>query len=506
MALRFRVAALALLACLSASAISAAQTQRSVGAVAFETSGAPAAQGPFLRGLALLHNFEYERAAAAFREAQAADPGFAMAFWGEAMTHNHAVWQEQDRDAARAVLARLGSDPAARRAKAPTAREQAYLDAVETLYGEGDKKDRDFAYSEKMAALHRTWPEDMDGRAFHALSILGLAHEGRDFALYMRAAAMLEEVFPDNPDHPGVLHYLIHSYDDPVHAPLGLRAARLYGEVAPDAGHALHMTSHIFVAMGMWDDVAAMNERAVGVISAQRTAAGEPARSCGHYNEWLVYAYLQRGEINRADAIVAACGSDAARELAAAPVEGPLETYWSSVWSHTDIALARLVETGTWTDGAAPGRPAGSYLWSRFMVAYGEVLAARGDAARLREARAALQAAAAAIGAAGGRDLDQPLIPPARLDVMLGQAEGLARLADGGTDAGIALLRTAAEREATLPLAFGPPAIPKPSFELLAEELVALGRTEEARAAYGKALAATPGRRLVKEGLARIPG
>lgn len=495
---------LALLACLVLSAVAAAQTRSSVGSVAFETSGAPAAQASFLRGLALLHNFEYPRAAAAFREAQAADPGFAMAFWGEAMTHNHPVWMEQDREAALAVLTRLGPDPAARRAKAPTARERAYIDAVETLYGEGDKQARDFAYSDKMAALHREWPEDVDGRAFYALSLLGLAHGGRDVALYMRAAALLEEVFPDRRDHPGVLHYLIHSYDDPAHAPLGLRAARLYGEVAPDAGHALHMTSHIFVAMGMWDEVAAMNERATGVVNAQRAEAGEPARSCGHNNEWLVYAYLQRGETGRADAIVAACGAEATRELAGSPVEGPFETYWSSVWSHTDIALARLVDSGAWAGGTAPARPEDSYLWSRFAIAYGEVLAARGEAARLREARAGLQAAARAVEAAGGREMDQPLIPPARLDIMLGQAEGLTRLAEGKTDAGIAALREAAEREAALPVAFGPPAIPKPSFELLAEELVELGRMEEARAAYERALAATPGRRLVTLGLDRL--
>lgn len=499
------LAAAAALSALFATPTLSAPDSASVGAVAFETSGAPAAQGPFLRGLALLHNFEYPRAAAAFRKAQEIDPGFAMAYWGEAMTHNHPVWMEQDRAAALAVLARLGPDPAARAEKAGGARERAWLAAAEALYGGGDKKARDLAYSGHMAELHRAAPDDVEARAFYALSLLGLAHGGRDFALYMRAAALLEEVFPDNPNHPGVLHYLIHSYDDPIHAPLGLRAARRYGEVAPDAGHALHMTSHIFIAMGMWDDVAAMNERAAGVVNAQRAAAGEPARACGHYNEWLVYAYLQRGEFDRADAIVAACGAEAARELAGSPAEGPLETYWSSVWSHTDIALARLVETGAWAGGAAPGRPAGGYLWSRFMVAYGEALAARDDAARLREARTGLQAAAAAIEAAGGRDLDQPLISPARIDIMLGQAEGLARLADGGTDAGIATLRAAAEQEAALPIAFGPPAIPKPSFELLAEELAALGRLDEARTAYERALAATPGRRLAKgAGLERV--
>ena len=158
-----------------------------------------------------------------------------MAFWGEAMTYNHPVWMEQDAAAARAVLARLAPTRTERLARARTPRERAWLDAVETLYGEGDKEARDFLYSERMRALHESDPTDVDARAFYALSLIGLAHQGRDTGLYMRAAGLLEEAFPANTGHPGVLHYLIHSYDDPVHAPLGLRAARLYGALASEA-------------------------------------------------------------------------------------------------------------------------------------------------------------------------------------------------------------------------------------------------------------------------------
>src|SRR4051794_38885043 len=204
-------------------------TASEVGEVAFASSGAAAAQEPFLHGLALLHNFEYEDAAEQFQKAEAIDPGFAMAYWGEAMTHNHAVWMQQEPDAARAVLLRLGTTPEARLAKAPTARERDYLRAVEILYSPGSKEERDVRYSDAMAALHGRYPDDVDATAFYALSLLGTAHQGRDFAIYMRSAALLEEVLPTHPRHPGVLHYLIHSYDDPIHAPLGVRAARLYG-------------------------------------------------------------------------------------------------------------------------------------------------------------------------------------------------------------------------------------------------------------------------------------
>ena len=300
-----------------------AEEAGAVGVVAFENSGAPEAQAPFLRGLALLHNFEYGRAADEFRKAEAISPDFAMAYWGEAMTYNHGIWMQQDRDAARAALAKLGKTPKARAKKAKTERERDYLAAVETLYGDGKKEDRDFLYETAMARLHEKYPGDVDAAAFHALAILGTAHAGRDFATYMRSAAILEEVYPENREHPGVLHYLIHSYDDPIHAPLGLRAARRYGAVAPDAGHALHMTSHIFVALGLWDDVIAMNEKAVAVVNAQRAAAGKGLAFCGHYPSWLVYGYLQKRDLDRARYYIDGCRALAAKELEARAPSDP---------------------------------------------------------------------------------------------------------------------------------------------------------------------------------------
>jgi len=250
----------------------AALAQNDVGVVTFANSGAPEAQQSFLHGLALLHDFEYEDAAASFRAAQKIDPSFAMAYWGEAMTYTHPVWFQQDAAAARAVLQRLGVTPEERSAKAKTERERDYLRAVDVLYGFGTKDERDFKYAEAMRTVHERYPDDVDATAFYAVALLGTSHQGRDFPTYMRAAALLEEVLPSHPTHPGVLHYLIHCYDDPIHAPLGMRAARRYGAVAPNAGHALHMTSHIFIAMGMWDDVIDANRRAIDVVNRQRAA------------------------------------------------------------------------------------------------------------------------------------------------------------------------------------------------------------------------------------------
>ena len=251
------VAAL-ILTCGSASCFA---QQQGFGQVSFSNSGSAAAQPEFLLGLAQLHNFEYPDAADHFRKAQQVDPDFAMAYWGEAMTKTHPLWYQQEVAAAREVLGHLGATPEARLAKARTEREKAYLRAVEILYGEGTKEQRDKSYESAMADLHRQYPEDVDAASFYALAILGTAEQGRDFATYMKAAAVLEEVFPQHPSHPGVVHYLIHCYDDSIHAPLGLRAARIYSKIASEAGHAQHMTSHIFLALGMWDAVAKANAR-----------------------------------------------------------------------------------------------------------------------------------------------------------------------------------------------------------------------------------------------------
>ena len=217
-----------------------------------------------------MHSFEYDDAKDAFDEAQKADPGFAMAYWGEAMTYNHAVWQQTAPDLAKAALARLAPTPEARLAKAPTAKEKDWIASLDALYGPGDKLARDLAYAEAMRRMYEKYPGDDEVAAFYALALLGTSHGGRDFSIYMKAAAIVEQVYSKNPQHPGAAHYLIHSYDDPIHAPLGLRYADAYSKIAPAASHALHMPSHIYFALGMWDEAAAINERSVKAADARR--------------------------------------------------------------------------------------------------------------------------------------------------------------------------------------------------------------------------------------------
>jgi tetratricopeptide (TPR) repeat protein len=482
-----------------------ALAQNDAGEVSFANSGAPDAQAPFLHGLALLHDFEYEAAAREFRNAQAIDPSFAMAYWGEAMTYTHPVWFQQDADAARAALKRFGATSADRLTKAKTERERDYLRAIDVLYGDGTKDERDFKYAEAMRVVHERYPDDVDATAFYAVALLGTSHQGRDFATYMRAAALLEEVLPSHPQHPGVLHYLIHSYDDPIHAPLGLRAARRYGVVAPGAGHALHMTSHIFIAMGMWDDVIDANRRAIDIVNKQRAARSKPPGDCGHYPLWLHYAYLQEHRFDDARKALDACRASAF--AAKFDSGGAMDSYEGRIDSFADMRAHQIASGGTLTPADEVAIPDGAqHAAARFVMAYGDVLASakRGEVPALKAAVARLHESQKA--AMEHRHQAMSGMNPnahTRYEVMVQQADALLLAAEGKRAEAIAMLQKTAATETSMPFEFGPPVIEKPTYELLGDELLAAGRASEAAAAYRSALERTPGRTISVEGRAR---
>jgi len=496
------VAAVALAAMLSAAPAGAQSS--AVGEVHFANSGAAAAQPSFLEGLAQLHNFEYGSAAALFKKAQQIDPDFAMAYWGEAMTYTHPVWFQQDRDAARAALARLGATADARLAKARTEREKDYLRAVDVLYGEGDKNSRDVAFAAAMAALSRKYPDDVDASAFYAVALLGTAHEGRDFATYMRAAAILEPLFAAHPNHPGLAHYLIHSYDDPIHAPLGLRAARAYSKIAPGAGHAQHMCSHIFVAMGMWDDVVEANEAATRVVDRARAARGLPAGGCGHYIYWLEYGYLQQGRYADARKLVAGCYAVARQEESQA---GGHETDpdASAIGSFAAMRSRFLLDTEQWTGEVASWRVGPDRRAADLTIAFVDGFAAArlGNVDAATRALERLKSDRAAVSAALDREKETDPSARGRLEILERQLAAMIQAAGGqGREAADALRATAAIEE-KLPFEFGPPYIEKPSYELLGEILMTINQAAEARAAFEKALARTPERTTSLAGLMR---
>jgi tetratricopeptide (TPR) repeat protein len=482
---------------------SPASAEGAYGHVDFANSGAPSAQADFLSGLALLHDFEYPAAAAAFRRAEAADPSFAMAYWGEAMTFNHPVWMQQDLKAARDALNKLAPTAAARRARAKTEREKDYFDAIEILYGEGSKEERDFHYENAMAKLFARYPDDVDAAAFYGLAILGTAHAGRDTATYMRAAGVLEEAWINHRDHPGLVHYLIHSYDDPAHAPLGLRAARIYAKIAPDAGHAQHMTSHIFLALGMWQEVVEANIAAMADVDRVRKAAGKGPAGCGHYASWLGYAYLQLGQKDKARSAVARCHTAVEADAAMDHPGMSMDPDTSLMGAFANMRLRYLLDTGDWSGEIAgwtlpKSAGAGARLDFAFARAVGEIMQGHRDLAR--QALAELEAVGREVADFKTKSGDPDPSYRVRPEIFLTEVRALLAEQDGDVPGAERLMLQASELEDKLPIAFGPPTIDKPSHELLGEFLLRRGRKDEAHSQFEKAVARTPGRRLSQQG------
>lgn len=474
-----------------------------LGSLSFPNSGAEAAQEHFARGVLLLHSFEYDDAAEAFRAAQELDPDFALAYWGEAMTYTHPVWNEKDTEAAVAVLNRYAPTPAARREKAPTEREKAYLHAVDVLYGEGraegpaegfaegHKERLDTLYSREMEELAASYPDDDEAQAFYALSLLGLSQGARDVPTYMRAGAIALDLLEKNPDHPGAAHYTIHSFDDPTHAPLAMKAARLYGPMAPDAAHAQHMTTHIFLALGMWDDVVEANIRADAVVDRALAGRGLPQTDCGHYNEWLMYGYQQQGRFDAAEALLMGCfGSSRDASL-------PETRRRSAASSYTFMRNLNVADT---RDGES--RPARNTvdvelgLTSRLAQAWGD-----GVAALLRGERAMAERHLTFLDERGG-DVEPSYLSP-YVPVWRGTLEALVHMDQGDGDIALEAAKRAADYEASLPVDFGPPNAFKPARELEGDLLLELGRPADALTAYGLALERTPNRMLALLGYAR---
>ena len=345
---------LLLLLPISASLLQA-QTIPGLGTATFPTSTHSAvAQSEFMRGLLLLHLFEYSDAAKSFVAAEKTDPGFAMAYWGEAMTFNHGVWNQVDVSAGQAALAKFSAAAEERSRRIADPRERAYISAVEILYsGKADKRERDAQYATAMEQLTEAYPKDDEAQLFYALALLGKSEGVRDVPTYLKAAEMAKAVFMRNPDHPGAAHYWIHGMDDPQHAAGALEAARTLSKIAPDAGHAQHMCSHIFMALGMWDDVVQANIAAMRVVNRQATAAGKPSRHCGHYNYWLEYGYLEQGRIGEARKVVAGCRAEAAESGMAARARGTVDPDDASVSSFAVMRSRYIVDTGHWNGEVA---------------------------------------------------------------------------------------------------------------------------------------------------------
>ena len=266
----------------------------------FETSCSPQAHATFLRGVAWLHSFEYEQAEKTFNEAAAADPACAIAQWGAAMSLYHPLWAPPtpaEMERGRTAVAKAEARPA------KSQRERDYVAAIAAFYRDSDRLDhktRVLAYNAAMAGLHKRYPADREAAVFYALSetAVGTMYKDPTFAREKNAAAILDTVLKEEPDHPGVAHYLIHSFDYPPLAQLAVPAARRYASIAPASPHAQHMPSHIFTRLGMWDE----SDRVEPEVGASARALVKTKGFAGasreelHAMDYLAYAYLQTGQ------------------------------------------------------------------------------------------------------------------------------------------------------------------------------------------------------------------
>lgn len=484
-----------------------------LGRVEFPTSGSKQAQAHFLRGLAALHSFWYEEALEAFRESTKAEPDFAMGYWGEAMTYNHPLWSEQDIDTARLVLAKIKESPKL------TERERAYLNAVKLLYGEGDKRARDAAYSAAMEKIYRAYPDDLDAAAFYSLSLLGMVRPGdKGYRLQAQAGAIALYVYQKNPNHPGAAHYIIHAFDDPEHAILALPAARRYADIAPEAHHARHMPSHIFLQLGMWPEAAASNLSAWQSSDAwmKRKKLSVNVRDY-HSLHWLLYVYLQQGRYNQAEQLL----NLMQKVMGESTYDNKLRPgYYEN--NYANMAAAFVVETERWELAAKlfPERKATPAATSEQNATNGGSHGAHGATPAAATVRSSLVnltlpfyvrgLAGAAKGAAVDQSVSglealrsnnapgQPMLTIRQLEI---SAFSASMKKDDNTAIELMKKATALKEEMSPPS--GPPSLIKPTHELYGEILLRAGKPAEAADQFKLALLRQPNRARSLLGAAR---
>ena len=477
-----------------------------LGMVNLEVSGNSKAVAQFERGLLLLHSFEYQDAREAFRNAQEIDPQMPMAYWGEAMTFNHSLWHEQDYDDGVEVLKKLQAIDLEKNA---TELERDFISAVQILFKpETEKPERDIAYAHFMEGLSKKYPDNHEVAAFYALSLLGSVPDGRDDELYGKGAKIALGILAENPNHPGALHYTIHSYDDPRHAALALEAANAYSKVAPDASHALHMPSHIYVAMGMWDRVVASNidSYQASLNRMERKELGNDERGY-HAFHWLEYGYLQQDNKEEARKMVL----DMQRFMNETP----------SPRARVHMVFLKgtyLTETNEW-ESAIANIPVevsdlnisvrSQYYFLEGMNAYtvkdtvqmdSIIAIMQSDIDRetyVQEFSSSSLCSNVTRAEATPSDI---VASKARQEQLIALREDLA----GRHDTAEEHLLKSIELQESVSYSYGPPSIQKPTRELYADWLVGMGRYKEAEAQYALAEKAGPKRRLIIEGIENV--
>ena len=445
------------------------------GQVHFQTSCAPESQKGFETAVAELHSFEYSTALGAFKKIQQTDPECAIAYWGEGMTLYHPLWNhlsEQDLADGLALMKK------AEAAKKTSAREKAYIAALAALYKAGKiaDEDRATAYSEQMEKVHATYPDDEEASVFYALSLLGAEPESDTSLSYAKkAVAILNQVLAKDPNHPGVTHYIIHACDNPKMAPEALVAARQYAKIAPDSAHAVHMPSHIFSRLGLWQESVNSNVQAINIAKKQDEAVEYQL----HPMDFLMYAYLQMGQDDKAKQVE----SEAIAMKNAGFGHGREGFYWY-VQAHFPAMVA--VETKDWKGAEALQPPSGSADHTDEMTYWAQAV----GAGHLKDAAAAQQAVEKLEASVTAYEKEHPSKQKRPVNTDLNEARAWLAYAQGKGDEAFALLKPVIERQD----AVGKGEVELPAREMYAEMLLDLDRPKESLEQYKLSLQSDPNR------------
>jgi tetratricopeptide (TPR) repeat protein len=458
-------------------------TEEEVGSVHFSTSCQPALANDFNRAVALLHSFQYEQARQAFTGIAGKDRQCAMAQWGVAMSHYHGMWGNGD--TAAGAIAEEKSEQIARSNPKTTPREKAYIDALAEVYREDGKDSAAHgqAFEGKMGELQAAFPQDTEAAIFHALTLAITAPKSdKTFANQRKCGEILEPIFARQPHHPGIAHYIIHCYDNPVLAERGLGAALMYAKIAPASAHANHMPSHLFTRVGSWDESIAANTKSAGLAAAAEatSANGEARDQRLHAMDYLEYADLQSGRIKQAKAVV--------EEMNALPPVTGLTLTGS--YALAAIPARYATELGDWERASQLGVQDNGVLWAQAITwaAIGVGSARTKNLDRARQAEQKLAALRDAITKQNDSYWSDQ-VEVQRREVAAWIAEGNGKSADA-----LELARSAAKLEESMDKAAVTPGAITPAREMLAELLLLEHRPQESLAEYQSVLKIAPNR------------
>src|SRR5262245_40894412 len=484
-----RVVAIALVVCGLLSAPVAAQQADKLGTVNFPTSCSAAAQAEFTRGVALLHSFWFTYAIKAFESAAQADPGCGIAAWGAAVAllGNPLAGPPPPKN----VELGAATVAKARSMGAKTPREADYIAAIETFYKDHDKVEhrvRAAAYEKAMEALAARYPQDREASIFYALALNAtLNPNDKTYANQLKAAAILEKAFKEQPNHPGVAHYLIHSYDFPPIADKGLDAARRYAKIAPSAPHAQHMPSHIFTRLGYWQESIETNRASVEAAKDELRQAKLEAGSYNalHAMDYIEYAALQLAKDKEAKAVY-----DEVRRIDKIDTE-----HFAAAFAFTAIPARYTLERRQWAEAAELTLHPQSLAWQKFPQAESVLVFARGvGAARGGNAAGAARDLARLEALRDGMTAAKNTYWAEQAEIQRLAVAGWIARAEKKNDEAVALLRRAADLEAGTEKHPVTPGAILPAREMLAELLMDLGQPAPALAEYEMSRRSDPNR------------